>query len=92
MVATSTSEMKRLREQQELLKRTEKKKTATIAKKLRDDRSASDISLHGLIGEIESGLEDETESEANVLKLDVVGSVSVGDNVVVGFAKKKKAF
>ena len=91
MVATSTPEMKRLREQQEPLKRTEKKKKATIANKLfvelRDDDSASDISLNDLI-ENESGLEDETESDANALKLDVVGSVSVGDYVVVEFAKK----
>ena len=74
------------------MKRTEKKKKATIAKKLfvelRDDDSASDISLNDLISENESGLEDETESEANVLKLDVVESVSVGDYVVVEFAKK----
>ena len=52
-----------------------------------DDDSASDISLNDLISENESGLEDETESEANVLKLDVVESVSVGDYVVVEFAK-----
>ena len=87
MVATSTPEMKRLLEQQEPLKRTEKKKKATIAKKLfvelHDDDSASDISLNDLISENGSGLENETESEANALKLDVVGSVSVGDYVVV---------
>ena len=72
MVATSTPEMKRLREQQEPLKRTEKKKKATTARKLfvelRDDDSASDISLNDLISENESGLEDETESEANDIR------------------------
>ena len=91
-MTTSTPEMKRLREQQEPLKRTDKKREATLAKKLfvelRDDDSASDINLNDLISENESGLEDETESEANVLKLEVVGSVSVGDFVVVEFAKK----
>ena len=91
IVASSKPEMKRLREQQEPLKRMEKKKRATIAKKLfvelRDGDLASDISLHDLISENESNLEDETESEANVLKLDVVVSVSVGDYVVVEVAK-----
>ena len=55
---------------------------------MRDDDSASDISLNDLISDNESGLEDETESEANVLKLDIVGSVCVGDYVVVEFGKK----
>ena len=54
---------------------------------MRDGDLASDISLHDLISENESNLEDETESEANVLKLDVVVSVSFGDYVVVEVAK-----
>ncbi|GFR64741.1 hypothetical protein ElyMa_003639600 [Elysia marginata] len=93
MVATSTPEMLRIRTQhEESLKRKERKNKAKgPAKKLCfeiDDDSASDISLSDML----EGSNDEFDDESNVLKLDVVENVHMGDYVVVEFAKKTQKF
>lgn len=89
MNATSTPEMKRIREEAEN-KKMKKRSRTTLAKKLfADDDSDSDISLRDVF-ENESENESDSMCESNVLSLDVVQNVDIDDFVVVEFASKTK--
>ncbi|GFN80397.1 pogo transposable element with krab domain [Plakobranchus ocellatus] len=91
MVATSTPEMKRIKEEAlKKMQKTQKSQAAVSSRRLtfdvEDDDSASDISLTDLMDE------SEDVPERDAIKLGVVENVSVNDYVLCEFAKKAHKF
>ncbi|GFO02509.1 pogo transposable element with krab domain [Plakobranchus ocellatus] len=91
MVATSTPEIKRIKEEAlKKMQKTQKSQAAVSSRRLtfdvEDDDSASDISLTDLMDE------SKDVPERDAIKLGVVENVSVNDYVLCEFAKKAHKF